>query len=148
MKITGNIPILSTKKELQDFIKETLENRNNEYKIIKIGETTEDAKQRIEKICGKKISSIDIDNSGVIHAVSKVNHNIESDDLLLAVDVINTTTDISLSDKKHQDCDVLIFKKDIDGEITFLTETHIKKDYLLIFNAWRQNKARRNPNVT
>ena len=33
------------------------------------------------------------------------------------------------------------------GEITFLAEVHIKNDYLLIFNAWRQKKARRGTTV-
>jgi hypothetical protein len=63
--------------------------------------------------------------------------------LLNVVEVINTATDISISNKKHKSNDVLVFKKDIDGEITFLAEVHEKNGYLLVFNAWRQKKARR-----
>ena len=85
--------------------------------------------------------------TGIIHALKKVNHNLQPDDLLYAIDVINTSTDISLNSKKHKSNDVLIFKKDINGEITFLAEVHIKNDYLLIFNAWRQKKARRGATV-
>jgi hypothetical protein len=52
---------------------------------------------------------IHIDNSGIIHAMGKPQHNLEPDDLLYAVDVINSTNDISLSEKKHKSNDVLIF---------------------------------------
>ena len=75
--------------------------------------------------------------------MSKLHHNLELDDLLHAVEVINTTNDISLSEEKHKSNDVLIFKKNIGGDITFLTEVHVKNNYLLVFNAWRQKKARR-----
>ena len=63
--------------------------------------------------------------------------------MLHVVEVINTAADISVSPKNHKSNDVLIFKKDIDGEITFLAEVHRKNGYLLVFNAWRRQKARR-----
>lgn len=129
--------------ELHNFIQETLKNRKNPYKRIQIGTIKNEAQKHIESICGHKISEIDIDNSGIIHAMKKPEHNLEHDDLLNAVDVINTATDISISEKKHKSNDVLVFKKDIDGEITILAEVHKKNDYLLVFNAWRQKKARR-----
>ena len=34
------------------------------------------------------------------------------------------------------------FIKDIDGDITFLTEVRAKNGYLLVFDVWRQKKAR------
>ena len=95
----------------------------------------------------KKISNIDINKSGIIHAVTKKAHNIKPEDMLHAVDVINETDSLSLSDEKHQDCDVLVFKKDINGEITFLAEAHIQNNYLLIFNGWRK-KAERSADAT
>ena len=49
---------------------------------------------------------------------------------------------------EYPKCDVLIFKKDIDGEIAFLTEAHIGNGFLLVFNAYRQKKARRRPDAT
>ena len=48
------------------------------------------------------------------------------------VGVINTTSDITLSPKKHKDSDVLIFKKDINGKLQFLAEVHIKNDRLFV----------------
>ena len=128
---------------LHDFIEETLKKRKSPYKRIRIGNISDEAKKRIESICGEKISGIDIDNSGIIHAIKKAEHNLQPDDLLNAVEVINTAIDISISSKKHKSNDVLVFKKDIDGDITFLAEVHEKNDYLLVFNAWRQKKARR-----
>jgi len=128
---------------LHNFIRESLENRKAPHKWIRIGIISNDAQQRIEQKCGDKVSEIHIDNSGIIHAMAQTHHNLESDDLLHAVDVINTTDDISLSEKKHKSSNVLIFKKNVYGEITFLTEVHVKNNYLLIFDAWRLKKARR-----
>jgi hypothetical protein len=59
--------------------------------------------------------------------MGKLQHNLNSDDLLHAVDVINTTNDISLSEEKHKSNDVLMFKKNIGGDLTFLTEVHVKR---------------------
>jgi transcription elongation factor len=126
-----------------DFIEETQKSRKSPYKRIHIGNISDEAQKRLESVCGLKSSKIDIDNSGIIHAIKKAEHNLQPDDLLNAVEVINTATDISISKKKHKTNDVLVFKKDIDGEITFLAEIHEKNDYLLVFNAWRQEKARR-----
>ena len=137
------ILFLATREEFNDFFKQSLEKRDNENKRVIIGIINEEAKQRIKNVCGAVISNINIDNNGVIHALKKKNHNLDPSDLFFAIDVINTTSDIILSDKKHLSNIVLIFKQDIDGEIAFLTEAHIRNDYLMIFNAYRQKKARR-----
>jgi hypothetical protein len=133
---------------LHDFINESFRNRQAPYKWLRIGTISKDAQRRIEQKCNSKISEIHIDNYSIIHAMDKPSHNLEPDDLLNAVHVINSSKNISLSDKKHLSNDVLIFKKDIDGEITFLTEVHVKNNYLLVFDAWKQKKARRYPNAT
>ena len=134
--------------ELLNFIFETLKNRKAPHKWVSMGAIGDKAQERIKQKCGAIVSEIHIDNSGIIHAVSQTHHNLSPEDLLLAVDVINTASDISLSDKKHLSNEVLIFKHDIDGEITFLTEVHSKNRYLLVFNAWRKKKARRYPDAT
>jgi len=134
--------------ELQNFINEALQNRKAPHKWIKIGIINNEAQGRIERKCGLRVSEIHIDNSSVIHAMTQAQHNLDPNDLLHAVDVINSTDDISLSDKKHKSCDVLIFKKDINGEITLLAEVHVKNGYLMVFNAWRLKKARRDPDAT
>jgi hypothetical protein len=128
---------------LNQFIEESLRNRNAPHKQIVIGMVDKDAQQRIKDKCGKIISKIEINRYGIIHTITKENHNLEANDLLHAVEVINTATDISLSPKQHKGCDVLIFKKDIDNEITFLIEVHATNDYLLVFDAWRKKRLRR-----
>ena len=139
---------LST-EEIRVFIRESLEDRRSPTVRVMIGEINEAARMRIGAVCGKTVKNINIDNEGIRHALGKPAHNLEPEDLLLAADVINTTTDIELSGKKHLKSDVLVFRKDIDGEITFLTEVRVKNGYLLVFNAWRQKKARsrRSPNA-
>ena len=132
---------------LMDFIEEAINNREAPHKWIRIGIISDDAQKRIKHKCGAVVSEIHIDNSGVIHAMSQVHHNLEPDDLLYAVDVINSTHDIDLSNKKHKSNDVLIFRQNINGDIFFLTEVHAKNGYLLVFDAWRQQKARRDPDA-
>ena len=147
-RINRRKKILSVSNEVFiNFIFQSLEDKSKENKQVNIGKTTESSQKRIEKLIGKKISNIDINKSGIIHAVTKKAHNIKPEDMLHAVDVINETDSLSLSDEKHQDCDVLVFKKDINGEITFLAEAHIQNNYLLIFNGWRK-KAERSADAT
>jgi hypothetical protein len=133
---------------LYDFINESMKNRQAPHKWLQIGIISNDAQKRIAQKYGAKVTEIHIDNYSIVHAMDKPGHNLEPDDLLYAVNVINSSKDISLSDKKHLSNDVLIFKKDMNGEITFLTEVHVKNNYLLVFDAWRQKKARRCPNAT
>ncbi|GMO45304.1 MAG: hypothetical protein Ta2G_00120 [Termitinemataceae bacterium] len=137
----NEINTILSRAEFLSFINTTMSNRTAPYKRVKIGNLTNDAKTRIETISGVRIG--DIDNQGIIHALKKAAHNLEPDDLLYAENVINTSTDINISSKKHKSNTVIIFNKNINGEITILTELHEKHKYLKVFDAWRQKKARR-----
>jgi hypothetical protein len=134
---------VTTSLELEQFINLTMDNRSGPYKRLKIGIVSENAKKQIGEKTRATVRYINIDNEGIIHAMRKAAHNLEPDDLLYAVDVINTSRDISLSLEKHLKNDVLIFKKDVNGELTVLAEVHTKEKYLLVFDAWRKQKARR-----
>jgi hypothetical protein len=69
---------------------------------------------------------------------------LEDNDLLHIVEVINTTTDIELSDKSHQDNIVLTFKKDANGELNFVEEVRIKHNgQLALVTCYRPKKAGR-----
>jgi hypothetical protein len=133
--------------ELKNFIDHTMTNRAAPYKRLKIGLVSESTKNLIKNKFGFNVQDIDIDKDGIIHAMDKKAHNLEPDDLLNAADVINTSQDITLSPEKHQDHEVLMFKKDIDGELIVLAEVRKKHDYLLVFNAWRKKKARSRSNA-
>jgi hypothetical protein len=133
-----------TAQALKAFIDTAMGNRSAPYKRVVVGETSTGTRAYIENITGSIVKNINIDNSGIIHAMGKPAHNLESDDLLYAVEVINTSTDITISPEKHLSNTVLVFKKDIGGgELTVLTEVHKKGDYLVVFDAWRQKKALR-----
>jgi len=148
LKKWNKIPSVQTQEEFRNFIKQSLENRDGINRKVKIGEMTEDAKKRMKGKCGKSVSNIGIDNNGVVHAHEEKHHNLKPDDLFQAVDIINSALDISMSDTKHQDCEVLEFKKDINGNIKILAEVHWSKDYLMVFNAMRKKKAQRRPDAT
>jgi putative aminopeptidase FrvX len=82
--------------KLHNFINESLKDRKAPHKWMRTGTIGTDAQKRIEQKCGVNVAEIHIDNSGIIHAMSKHQHNLDPDDLLHAVDVINTTNDLSL----------------------------------------------------
>jgi hypothetical protein len=107
------------KTMLYNFMEESLKNRKAPHRWIQIGTISDDAQKRIKQKCGIKVSEIHIDNSAVIHAMTQEHHNLEPDDLHHVVDVINTTNDICLSDKKHKSNNVLIFKQDINDILLF-----------------------------
>jgi hypothetical protein len=134
------------KQELQTFIDTTMKDRTAPFKRVVIGDVTKAAQARIEQVFPAKVERINIDNQDIFHAMRKASHNLEQDDLLFAVDVINTATDITVSPDKHLKNTILVFKQDIGGgELTILAEVHAKHKYLLVFDAWRQKKARRSP---
>jgi hypothetical protein len=127
--------------EVRQFIKDSLAD-HHQNKKFKLGVISKAAQKRIEEASGVRgVRDIFTDTSSVIHTyVPK--HNLDPDDMLYAAEVINTTTDIKLSEDRHQDTDVLIFKKDIGGDLTVLAEAHVGNGYLLVNDCWRQKKSR------
>ena len=144
---------VANEKEQKTFIAEALSDRTKKGRL-KLGNISDKAQERIKAVIGDvEVSSIFTDMDSVRHA-HDVKHNLDADDFQRAVEVINTTTDIELSGRQHADNDVLIFKKDISraffqppGEITFLTEVHVKNGYLHVFNCWKQKKSRNRPDA-
>ena len=116
---------------------------NKEVFMARVSNT---AKDRLNKKFRLDVDDIVTDTYSVRHAYKKVSHNLEPDDIIHAVEVINTSTNIIRSGE-HQNNPVFIFKKDIDGEISFLVEARIKKRKLLIFNFYRKTKKRRRPDA-
>jgi len=142
LKKWNKIPEIKSQDEYESFIEHSLNNKGEKNIKIKIGETSEKTKTRINK----NIRNIGIDNHGIIHASQK-KHNLEPDDLLKAVDIINNADEIKKSNRKHQQSEVASFIKDINGNIELLAEIHESKDFLMVFDAWRKNKVRRRPDA-
>lgn len=134
--------MIQSQEEYQIFINQSLINKDGINKKINIGETTEDTRTRL----GKNVRNIGIDNDAVIHAYNE-KHNLEPDDLLHAAEIINEADNLILSKKQHNQCNVISFVKDLNGEIELLAEIHEQKYFLMIFNAWRKKKVRRRPDA-
>jgi hypothetical protein len=134
-----------TQSEFKEFVDEAKNSQDNTaIKRAYIGDITPDAAHRIEAVSGKKMTKIMADNGQIRHAYKKANHNLEPGDIFHIEDVINTATDISISDKEFLHSPALIFKKDIDGELTFLVQVRAEHGGWLAFaNCWRQKKARK-----
>ena len=140
------------KKEIsnRDLLKFTYEaitgdgKTNEEVFMARVSNT---AKDRLNKKFQLDVDDIVTDTYSVRHAYKKASHNLEPNDIIHAVEVINTSTDIKAAGE-HRNNPAFIFKKDINGEISFLVEARIKKRKLAIFNFYRKKKARQKSDAT
>jgi hypothetical protein len=131
-------------EEFKRFVGEAKEGSDNAaIKRAYIGNIDIEASKRIKAVCGKTMTKIMVDNGQIRHAYKKSSHNLEPDDIFHIIDVINTATDIKLSDKEFLHNPALIFQKDISGKITFLVQVRTEHDGWLAFaDCWRKNKKR------
>ncbi|MCL1992525.1 MAG: hypothetical protein FWG66_06240 [Spirochaetes bacterium] len=129
-----------SREELKAFLEKAGAGKSNDQAFI--GVVSQDAAKRIEAVCGKKIGKIMIESGGIRHSCRKSSHNLEEDDFLHIVDVVNTATEIKLSDKKHQNNDCLFISKDIGGKITFVMEVRIHYGgWLALVTCYRKNRG-------
>ncbi|MDR1218361.1 MAG: hypothetical protein LBK73_01995 [Treponema sp.] len=115
--------LLST-DELKAFIDNAKIGNKNEKAFI--GLVMPDAAERIQAVCGQGVQKIMLESEAVRHSYRVAYHNLQDDDLLLFTDVLNTATDIKLSDTKHQNNTVIQMRKNIGGKIIFTVEVRIK----------------------
>ncbi|GHV75004.1 hypothetical protein AGMMS49940_23060 [Spirochaetia bacterium] len=136
---------LLAQSEFEKFVNDAKNSLDNAaIKRAYIGDITPDASHRIERVSGKNMRKIMIDNGQIRHAYRKASHNIEPGDIFHIREVINTATDISMSEKEFLHSPALIFKKDLDGEITFLVQVRAEHGGWLAFaDCWRQKKVRK-----
>jgi hypothetical protein len=131
-----------TESEFKEFVAEARNSPDNvSIKRAFIGTVEPCASNRVKAVCGKTMTKIMIDNGQIRHAYKKINHNLEDDDIFHIVDVINTATDITVSDDDFMENTALVFQKNIDGNITFLVQVRSRYGGWLAFaNCWRKKK--------
>lgn len=135
----GALKVL-TKSELHNFIKT---HKNSKENIrVSLGDVKEEAKQRIKAKTGIEVNRVILESDSIRHAFKKPNHNLEEDDLDDMFDVINTTTDISLSEEKSNNNQVIIFKKQEPNGVYLLEEFRSGKGDLELVTAYRLKKNR------
>ena len=132
--------------EFKQFVMESLASRDNRKAFV--GYVMPEAANRIKKVCGISVTKIMTDSGAIRHAYTRKHHNLERDDIFHIADVINTATDIELSTEKNQNNQVLYFRKDINGVITFVEEVRARHDgWLALVTCYRQRKAGRRSNA-
>lgn len=99
-----------TKAELHDFIEKHKTSKENVR--ISLGQINDKAKSRIKNVTGIEVDRIILESGSVKHAFNEPAHNLEPNDLDDMKEIIESTTDISLSPTKNkQGNPVIIFKK-------------------------------------
>jgi hypothetical protein len=112
-----------TREEFKNFISEALSGKEN--RKAHIGMITHEAHRRIKGVCGKMMSNIMLESGTIRHCINKPSHNLRENDLLRIPGIINTATDIRVSDTMNQNNECLEFRKDIDGDITLVVEARV-----------------------
>ena len=133
-----------TAEEFRNFVDEAQNSQDNsQIRQAFIGVVAPDAAERVKAVSGKTVSKIMIDNGQIRHDYKKASHNLEPDDVFHIIDVINTATNITLSEKEFLESPALIFEKDLGGNVTFLVQVRSAFGGWLAFaDCWRQKKKR------
>jgi len=128
-----------TQEELKVFVEEARTGKNNVNAFI--GTVAPAAAQRIETVCNKKVEKIMLESGAVRHAFKKANHKLKDDDLLHIVDIINSATDIHISELKHQNNECLEISYNISGKIILILEVRIHYGgWLALVTCYRTKK--------
>jgi hypothetical protein len=128
-----------TSEEFKEFAANACSSKDNRKAYI--GDVFPETSQKIETVCGKKITHIMVESEAVRHSLNKTDHNLRDGDLLRLVDVINTAIDIKLSDIAHQNNKCLEINKDIEGKITFVVEIRVNfGGWLALVTCYREKK--------
>lgn len=129
----------ATKEEVKQFLSDTIDTTKD--RRISLGEVSESAKKRIKDKTGKDVNRIILDSGEIRHAMKKTAHNIELSDLERIGEIVNSTNDITLEDKKHQNNDVIRFVEEVDNGINLVMEFRAKKGDLSLVTAYREKRA-------
>ncbi|GHV93751.1 hypothetical protein AGMMS50293_00710 [Spirochaetia bacterium] len=138
---------LLSEDEFRQFVIESLGTKANKKAFI--GYVRPEAAKRIKDICGITVTKIMADSGAIRHSYERTYHNLEQDDIFHIADVINTAMDIELSTDTNQNNQVLYFRKDINGMLTFVEEVRAKHDgWLALVTCYRKRKAGRRSDAT
>lgn len=130
-----------TGQETHDFIEKHKTSKINER--VSLGEISNVARNRIKNATGLDVFRVILDSDSIRHAYAKKEHNLEPNDLDDMKDVIDTTTDISLSsDKNPQGNPIIIFKKQEANGVILCEEYRAGKKELELQTAYRIKKNR------
>ncbi len=139
-KKKGALKVLS-KNELHNFI--NYHKNSKENVRVSLGTIQDDAKNRIKKATGLDVERVILDSDSIRHSFDNPNHNLEPDDLDDMKEIIDTTTDISLSTEKNKTGNsVIIFKKQEPNGVILCEEYRAGKKELELQTAYRMKKNR------
>ena len=131
---------VSTDKEINNFVNNSFSSKTNEKATV--SKVKEDAKIRIKQITGKEINRVIIDNASVVHSLEKEEHHISKDDFKKIGRIVNTTSDITLQTRKHQNNQVLVFKEQRNNGLELVMEVRAGRHNLALVTMYRPKKAK------
>lgn len=136
----GALKVLN-KQETHNFIEKHKNSKENER--VSLGAISWEAKNRIKDKTGLNVERVILDSDSIRHTFNNPNHNLEPNDLDDMKDVIETSTDISLSSNKNAVGNpVIVFKKQEPNGVILCEEYRAKKKELELQTAYRIKKNR------
>ena len=110
-------------------------------RVIRLDSISEAGRKRIKEKTGFDVERVILDSYSVRHAYNNEKHNLEPNDLDDMKEIIDTTTDISLSpDKNGMGNPVIIFKKQEPNGVILCEEYRAGKKELELQTAYRIKK--------
>ena len=83
-----------------------------------------------------------IDKGSVTHSLEKEEHHLSKDDFRKIGKIVNTTTDISIQPRRHQNNQVLLFREQRTNGLEILMEVRAGKHNLALVTMYRPKKAK------
>jgi hypothetical protein len=113
------------------------------HKKAWIGMIEPSAADRIRALCGKSVTKIMVESDSIWHSYKKGQHNLHFEDIFCVTDVINTASFMERSAEGNQNNEVIKFRKDSNGLITFVMEIRVKYEgWLALVTCYRLKKVR------
>lgn len=134
----GTLKVLSP-KETHNFIQKHRTSKENER--VSLGDIADDAKKRIKDATGLDVTRAILDSDSLHHAFNDPKHNLDDNDLDNMKEVIDTSRNIELSDKKNkQGNPVTIFKEEKPNGVILCEEYRAKNKELELQTAYKEKR--------
>ena len=132
-------------EQIAAFVEAALQEGGKTHTLV-VGKITDAAKARIKAKTGiEGVEQLVIDTSSVRHSLGKTRDNLTKEDFLKIADVVNTSDDIELSDKKNRNNITAVFLEKTNDKTTALQlvmEFRKNNENLALVTFYRQRKKR------
>lgn len=131
---------IASSKEVENFVSNAKSLSSNDK--ITVSKIKDDTKERIRNLANCDLNRVLIDKGSVIHTLEKEIHHVSEADFKKIGRIVNSTSDITIQPKNHQNNKVLLFKEQKDNGLNIVMEVRAGKHNLALITMYRVKKAK------